>query len=164
MGQQAYNPLRVPMLDLIFRRATEADVPAIIRLLADDILGSSREATGADSYPQYLNAFRLVDADANQFLLVVDDGSEIVGTLQLTFIAGLARGGLKRGLIEAVRVASDRRGGKIGEAMFSWVIEKCRRERCGIVQLTTDKARSDAHRFYDRLGFEPSHIGYKMTL
>jgi GNAT superfamily N-acetyltransferase len=152
------------MPDLIFRRATEADVPAIIRLLADDMLGSSREALEAESLPQYLNAFRVIDADANQFLLVVDDGSGIVGTLQLTFIAGLARGGLKRGLVEAVRVASDRRGEKIGEAMFAWVLEKCRRESCGIVQLTTDKSRTDAHRFYDRLGFEPSHIGYKMML
>jgi GNAT superfamily N-acetyltransferase len=152
------------MPNLIFRRATEADVPAIIRLLADDMLGSSREALEAESLPQYLNAFRVVDADANQFLLVVDDGTGIVGTLQLTFIAGLARGGLKRGLVEAVRVASDRRGEKIGEAMFAWVLEKCRRESCGIVQLTTDKSRTDAHRFYDRLGFEPSHIGYKMML
>jgi GNAT superfamily N-acetyltransferase len=152
------------MPDLIFRRATEADVPAIIRLLADDMLGASREATGAESLPQYLDAFRVIDADANQFLLVVDDGTGIVGTLQLTFIAGLARGGLKRGLVEAVRVASDRRGEKIGEAIFAWVLEKCRRESCGIVQLTTDKSRTDAHRFYDRLGFEPSHIGYKMEL
>jgi GNAT superfamily N-acetyltransferase len=152
------------MPNLIFRRATEADVPAIIRLLADDMLGSSREALEAESLPQYLNAFRVVDADANQFLLVVDDGTGIVGTLQLTFIAGLARGGLKRGLVEAVRVASDRRGEKIGEAMFAWVLEKCRRESCGIVQLTTDKSRTDAHRFYDRLGFEPSHIGYKIKL
>jgi GNAT superfamily N-acetyltransferase len=152
------------MPDLIFRRATEADVPAIIRLLADDILGASREATGAESLPQYLSAFRVIDADANQFLLVVDDGSAIVGTLQLTFIAGLARGGLKRGLVEAVRVARDRRGEKIGEKMIEWAIEKCRGESCGIVQLTTDKARMDAHRFYDRLGFEPSHVGYKMKL
>jgi GNAT superfamily N-acetyltransferase len=152
------------MPDLIFRRATEADVPAIVRLLADDVLGAPREATDAESSPQYLDAFRVIDADANQFLLVVDDGSGIVGTLQLTFIAGLARGGMKRGLVEAVRVASDRRGEKIGEAMFAWVLEKCRRENCGIVQLTTDKTRTDAHRFYDRLGFLPSHVGYKMKL
>jgi GNAT superfamily N-acetyltransferase len=152
------------MPDLIFRRATEADVPVIVKLLADDMLGSSRETLGAESLPQYLDAFRVIDADANQFLLVVDDGREIVGTLQLTFIAGLARGGLKRGLVEAVRVAGDRRGEKIGEAMFAWVLEKCRLEKCGIVQLTTDKSRTDAHRFYDRLGFEPSHIGYKMML
>jgi len=152
------------MPNLTFRRATEADVPAIIKMLADDRLGSSREALGAESLPRYLDAFRAIDADANQFLLVVDDGSEIVGTLQLTFIAGLARGGLKRGLVEAVRVAGDRRGEKIGETMFAWVLEKCRGESCGIVQLTTDKSRTDAHRFYDRLGFEPSHIGYKMML
>ena len=152
------------MPDLIFRRATEADVPMIIALLADDVLGASREATGAEDYPHYLNAFRAIDADPNQFLLVVDDGTKIVGTLQLTFIPGLASRGQKRGQIEAVRVASDRRGEKIGEAMFDWAIEKCRAEQCGIVQLTTDKTRTEAHRFYDRLGFQPSHIGYKMKL
>jgi GNAT superfamily N-acetyltransferase len=152
------------MPNLTFRRATEADVPDIIKMLADDTLGASREDLGAESLPKYLDAFRLIDADPNQFLLVVDDGRAIVGTLQLTFIAGLARGGLKRGLIEAVRVASDRRGEKIGEAMIAWAVDKCRSEQCGIVQLTTDKSRTDAHRFYDRLGFEPSHIGYKMML
>jgi GNAT superfamily N-acetyltransferase len=150
--------------DLTFRRATEADIHTIIALLADDVLGASREAMGADSYPRYLSAFRAIDADANQFLLVVDDGTGIVGTLQLTCIAGLARGGMKRGQIEAVRVASGRRGEKIGEAMLDWALEKCRAERCGIVQLTTDKSRLDAHRFYDRLGFKPSHIGYKLEL
>jgi GNAT superfamily N-acetyltransferase len=150
--------------DLTFRRATEADIPAIIALLADDVLGASRETMGAESQPRYRSAFRAIDADPNQFLLVVDDGIKIVGTLQLTFIAGLARGGMKRGQIEAVRVASDRRGEKVGEAMLDWALEKCRSEQCGIVQLTTDKSRSDAHRFYDRLGFEPSHIGYKMEL
>jgi GNAT superfamily N-acetyltransferase len=152
------------MPNLIFRRATEADVPDIVRMLADDTLGSSRETLGAESLPRYLSAFRAIDADTNQFLLVVDDGTGIVGTLQLTFIAGLSRGGLKRGLVEAVRVAGDRRGEKIGEAMLAWAVEKCRQERCGVVQLTTDKSRTDAHRFYDRLGFEPSHIGYKMKL
>lgn len=152
------------MPNLIFRRATEADVPDIIKMLADDVLGAAREDLGAESLPKYLEAFRVIDADPNQFLLVADDGSEIVGTLQLTFIAGLARGGLKRGLVEAVRVANHRRGEKIGEAMLAWAIEKCRGENCGIVQLTTDKSRTDAHRFYDRLGFEASHIGYKMLL
>ena len=152
------------MAELNFRRVTEADVPAIIALLADDTLGASRETTGAESYSQYLGAFRAIDADANQFLLVVEDGAKIVGTLQLTFIPGLSRGGQKRGLIEAVRVASDRRGEKIGEAMIAWALEKCRHEQCGMVQLTTDKTRTEAHRFYDRLGFEPSHIGYKMML
>ena len=148
------------MPNLTFRRATEADVPAIIKMLADDRLGASREALGAESLPRYLDAFRVIDADANQFLLVVDDGTEIVGTLQLTFIVGLARGGLKRGLVEAVRVASDRRGEKIGEAMIAWAIDKCRQEQCGIVQLTTDKSRTDAHRFYDNLGFTRHGISF----
>ena len=152
------------MADLIFRRAIEKDVPAIVAMLADDVLGASREAAGPESTPKYLNAFRAIDADANQYLLVVESNGQIAGTLQLTFIAGLSRGGLKRGLIEAVRIARDRRGEKIGEAMIAWAIEKCRHESCGIVQLTTDKSRTDAHRFYDRLGFEPSHIGYKMML
>ena len=123
------------MPDLIFRRATAADVPAIVAMLADDKLGASREATDPESLPQYLSAFHEIDADANQFLLVV-----------------------------AVRVASERRGEKIGEAMIAWALEKCRSESCGIVQLTTDKSRTEAHRFYDRLGFKPSHIGYKMEL
>src|SRR6201996_4994483 len=136
----------------------------IVRMLADDTLGASRETLGAESHQRYVDAFRAVDTDANQFLLVMQAGAEIVGTMQLTFIAGLSRGGLKRGLIEAVRVASNRRGEKIGEAMISWAIEKCRSEGCGIVQLTTDKSRTDAHRFYDRLGFEASHLGYKMML
>jgi GNAT superfamily N-acetyltransferase len=152
------------MPDLIFRRATEDDVPRIIALLADDVLGASREATGAEDYSRYLSAFRAIDADLNQFLLAVVDGTGIVGTLQLTFIPGLASMGLKRGQIEAVRVASDRRGEKIGEAMFDWALQKCRAEQCGIVQLTTDRTRTEAHRFYDRLGFRPSHIGYKMKL
>ena len=152
------------MADLIFRRATEADVPAIVAMLADDVLGASRETTGPANTAKYLNAFRAIDTDVNQFLLVVADGSEIVGTLQLTFIAGLSRGGSKRGLIEAVRVARERRGEKIGEAMIAWALEKCRDEQCRIVQLTTDKSRTEAHRFYDKLGFEPSHIGYKMML
>lgn len=152
------------MAELNFRRATEGDVPAVIGLLADDVLGASRETTAAASHAEYLRAFRDIDADTNQFLLVVEDGAEIVGTLQLTFIPGLSRRGQKRGLIEAVRVASGRRGEKIGEAMIAWVLAKCRHEGCGMVQLTTDRARTEAHRFYDRLGFEPSHIGYKMML
>jgi GNAT superfamily N-acetyltransferase len=152
------------MADLVFRRAIETDIPAIVAMLADDILGASRETTDPDSQSKYLSAFRAIDTDANQFLLVVEVGAQIVGTLQLTFIAGLSRGGQKRGLIEAVRVARDRRGEKIGEAMIAWSLEKCRQEGCGIVQLTTDKSRKEAHRFYDRLGFEPSHIGYKMML
>lgn len=150
------------MFKLSYRRATRVDLPALIALLADDILGASRELPQADE--RYQKVFAEIDADPNQFLCVVEDEQEIVGTLQLTFIPGLARGGAKRGQIEAVRVAGARRSEGIGEAMFAWAIEECRSRGCSLIQLTTDKARPDAHRFYERLGFEPSHIGYKLQL
>ncbi len=147
-----------------FRRATAADLGAIVAMLADDVLGASRENASPAVDECYLAAFAEIDADPNQFLCVVEDGQQIVGTLQLTFIPGLSRNGTKRGQIEAVRIASDRRGGKLGEAMFAWAIGECRARGCSLVQLTTDKTRPDAHRFYDRLGFEPTHIGYKLRI
>ena len=147
-----------------YRRATAADVGAIVALLADDALGSARESAAPDAAEGYMRAFAEIDADPNQFLCVVEDGADIVGTLQLTFIPGLSRNGARRGQIEAVRVARDRRGGGLGEAMLAWAIDECRVRGCTLVQLTTDKARPDAHRFYERLGFEPSHVGYKLTV
>jgi GNAT superfamily N-acetyltransferase len=152
------------MVDLTFRRAAERDLGEIAALLADDILGASRERTDPLALQAYADAFAAIDRDENQFLAVAEDGGRIVGTLQLTFIPGLARGGIWRGQIEAVRIASDRRGEKIGEAMFAWAVEQCRARGCGLVQLTTDKARPDAHRFYERLGFAPTHVGYKLDL
>lgn len=152
------------MAQLHYRRATSSDVPAIVALLADDVLGATREQVGPALDARYERAFAEIDADPNQYLCVVEDGTTIVGTLQLTFIRGLARTGALRGQIEAVRVASDRRGERIGEAMFAWAIEECRARGCSLVQLTTDKARSDAHRFYDGLGFRDTHLGYKLTL
>ena len=152
------------MNNLHFRRATAADLGAIVALLADDVLGSSRERASPTVAECYRDAFAEIDADPNQFLCVVEDGPLIVGTLQLTFIPGLARAGSKRGQIEAVRIARDLRGDKLGEAMFAWAIDECRARGCALVQLTTDKARQDAHRFYDRLGFEPTHIGYKLKI
>lgn len=147
-----------------YRRATHLDVPAIVALLADDILGATREGDLLNCSKRYDEAFTEIDADGNQYLCVVEDDGNIVGTLQLTFIPGLARNGAKRGQIEAVRIANERRGQNLGEEMFRWAVEKCRSKGCSIVQLTTDKSRPDAHRFYDRLGFEPTHIGYKMIL
>ena len=149
---------------LRFRRATGADVGAIVTMLADDELGLSRESATPVVAKCYRDAFDEIEADPNQFLCVVEDEKQIVGTLQLTFIPGLSRNGTKRGQIEAVRIASDRRGENLGEAMFAWAINECRSRGCSLVQLTTDKTRSDAHRFYDRLGFEPTHIGYKLNL
>lgn len=150
-------------MTLIFRKATEADLPAIVRMLADDELGKSREGGSADLSP-YRNAFLEIDADPNQFLCVVETDGNVIGTLQLTFIPGLSRGGAKRGQIEAVRVAREWRAEGIGRAMFEWAVDYCRAQSCALVQLTTDKARPDAHRFYDNLGFEASHVGYKLQL
>ncbi|KEO50986.1 GNAT family N-acetyltransferase [Thioclava pacifica] len=152
------------MNELRFRRATAADLGAIVAMLVDDALGAARENASPDLADRYRDAFTEIDADPNQFLCVVEDGQQIVGTLQLTFIPGLSRNGTKRGQIEAVRIASDRRGSKLGEAMFAWAIRECEARKCSLVQLTTDKARPDAHRFYERLGFEPTHIGYKLNI
>ena len=109
-------------------------------------------------------AFTAIDADPNQLLVCVEDGGRLVGCLQLSFIPGLSRLGLWRGQIESVRIVSARRGGGLGRKMFIWAIEECRRRGCGLVQLTTDKTRPDALRFYESLGFVTSHEGLKLSL
>jgi GNAT superfamily N-acetyltransferase len=146
------------------RRAERQDLPAIVAMLADDVLGQSREIVGDPFAAEYVSAFERISADPNQFLAVMVDGGEAVGTLQLTFIPGLSRRGALRGQIEAVRIARTRRGAGCGEVLLKWAIDECRKRGCAFVQLTTDKSRTDAHRFYDRLGFEPTHIGYKLKL
>ena len=149
--------------ELKIRPARATDLPAIVAMLADDPLGATREELREPLPDAYQAAFAAISDDPNQLLAVAErDG--VVGTLQLSFLPGLARKGAWRGQIEAVRIASDRRGGKIGVAMFAWAISECRARGCSLVQLTTDKARSDAHRFYDRLGLEPTHIGYKLKI
>lgn len=150
-------------MTLVFRKARETDLPEIVSMLADDALGRNREASLKDPSP-YQSALREIDADPNQFLCVVESDGHIVGTLQLTFIPGLSRGGAKRGQIEAVRVARGHRNKGIGREMFDWAIAQCRAHDCTLVQLTTDKTRSDAHRFYESLGFEASHVGFKLKL
>ncbi|OBQ63742.1 GNAT family N-acetyltransferase [Mesorhizobium erdmanii] len=149
---------------ITFRKAVASDLPAIVAMLADDPLGAGREDASLPLAQGYVDAFAAIDADPNQMLAVAVDGAEVIGTLQITFLAGLSRKGAWRGQIEAVRVASDRRSGGIGKKMFEWAIDQCRARGCSVVQLTTDKGRADAHRFYDSLGFTGSHIGYKKTL
>jgi GNAT superfamily N-acetyltransferase len=146
------------------RRAGEGDLKAIIDLLADDELGAQRERLSDGIATEYLAAFDAIEADPNQLLAVMVDGDAVIGTLQLTYIPGLSRGGALRGQIEAVRVARNRRSEGLGERLFEWAIAQCRARGCRLVQLTTDRQREDAHRFYDRLGFVPSHIGYKLKL
>lgn len=152
------------MSDFHFRRATEADVPAIVAMLADDALGKAREDLSEPLAEGYRTAFATIDSDPHQLLAVMEEDGRIVGTLQISFLAGLSRKGAMRGQIEAVRVAANRRGARLGEKLIEWAIGQCRECGCGMVQLTTDKSRTDAHRFYDRLGFTASHIGYKLNL
>jgi GNAT superfamily N-acetyltransferase len=157
-------PARVPMSDLLFRRATRDDLPAIVALLADDALGSQRESTRLPLDARYLAAFSEIEADANQQLVVAVSDNTVIGTLQLSFIPGIARLGAWRGQIEAVRIAASHRGDGLGERLLEWAIATCRARGCDLVQLTTDKQRHDAHRFYERLGFVASHEGYKRSL
>lgn len=153
---------------ILFRRAVADDLAAIVALLADDGLGRGREDARTPTHPRYVEAFAAIDADPNQLMVVATDGGgrdgAVIGYLQLTFIPGLSRLGQWRGQIESVRVAASRRGGGIGRAMFAWSIARCRERGCGLVQLTTDKTRGDARRFYESLGFAASHEGMKLAL
>lgn len=144
------------------RKATAADVDAIVAMLADDPLGAKREQPGD---PAYAAAFEVIDADPHQYLAVaVDDADEVVGTLQLTFTTGLSRKGMTRATVEAVRVRSDQRGKGLGGRLLEWALDEARARGCGLVQLTTDRSREEAHHFYERLGFVASHVGMKLTL
>jgi len=149
---------------LNFRSATPADLPAIIALLADDILGQGREDASDPPNPAYVAAFAAISADTNQLLVVVEDAGCLIGCLQLSFIPGLSRLGMWRGQIEGVRIAADRRGDGLGRQIFAWAIAECRARGCGLVQLTTDKHRPEARRFYESLGFVASHEGMKLPL
>lgn len=154
------------MDNLRFREATRDDVPAIVRLLADDVLGATRERfeEGRPVDEAYLQAFDAISAQKDNRIIVAELDGRVVGTLQLTFIPGLSRLGLVRAQIEEVRVASTARGQGIGEKLISYAIDRARDRGCGLVQLTTDNTRTDAHRFYERLGFVASHVGMKLVL
>jgi GNAT superfamily N-acetyltransferase len=152
------------MAAFTFRRAASDDLPAIVALLADDPIGSGRESVGAQLDPCYGAAFAAIERDPNQFLAVAERGGKVIGVLQLSFIPGLTRRGMWRGQIEGVRIAPAERGAGIGRAMLLWGIEECRKRGCGLIQLTSDKRRSDAHAFYEALGFRATHEGYKLML
>jgi GNAT superfamily N-acetyltransferase len=153
------NPIRA---DIQFRPAVERDVPAVVALLAADPLGEQRESP--DDLAPYLAAFARLRDDPNQLLAVAVEGSTVVGTLQLSIIPGLSRRGTTRAIIEAVRVAGSQRGNGIGSRLIEWAIEESRRRGCALVQLTSDASRVEAHRFYERLGFTGSHVGFKLPL
>ena len=146
------------------RPATREDVPAIVRMLADDPLGSTRERI-ADPLPaEYWAAWDAIERDPNQVLIVAEVDGETAGVLQITAIPGLTRLGAWRAQIEGVRIDRARRRAGLGEIMITWAIEEARRRGCRLIQLTTDKQRPDAHRFYERLGFVATHEGMKLDL
>jgi GNAT superfamily N-acetyltransferase len=168
------------MSDLEIRAAAPEDIPAIVAMLADDALGALRESP--DDLTPYTAAYERLAADPNQHVVVavrvgIDDTTgdgttgveklrteKVVGTLQLTIVPGLSRRGSTRSVIEGVRIHADERGSGLGTRLIEWAIDESRRQDCQLVQLTTDATRTDAHRFYERLGFEPSHIGFKMSI
>ncbi|MCY9785331.1 GNAT family N-acetyltransferase [Nocardiopsis sp. EMB25] len=145
-----------------FTPARAEDVPAIVALIADDRLGAIRE-NAADLTP-YLAAFEAIDDDPGELLVVGRRGDRVVATFQLSFIPGLSRGGASRAQIEAVRVHADERGDGVGADLMTWAEAEARRRGCALVQLTSDATREDAHRFYERLGYVPSHVGFKKRL
>ncbi|WP_420179292.1 GNAT family N-acetyltransferase [Paenarthrobacter sp. TA1.8] len=144
------------------RRARKDDLPRILALLADDQLGATRESAG-DLVP-YERAFDAIDADPAHLLVVGELDGDVVATFQLSYIPGLSRKGSWRAQIEAVRVSEVLRGQGVGALMIQWAIDQARERGCSLVQLTTDKSRVSAHRFYERLGFVASHEGMKLTL
>jgi GNAT superfamily N-acetyltransferase len=147
---------------MVIREAVRADLPAVVVLLADDVLGRGRDFPVVDQ--AYERAFADIDADPRNFLVVADDSGQIAASMQVTYIPGLGRHGAERSLVEAVRVRSDRRGQGIGHQLMTWAIAEARARGCALVQLTSDKSRTDAHRFYTRLGFVGSHEGMKLVL
>jgi GNAT superfamily N-acetyltransferase len=150
---------------LTLRAARQSDVPALVSLIAADQLGATRDGVrDAGDLAAYTAAFEAIDADPAHILVVAEVAGEIVGTMQLSFLPGLARRGALRAQIEAVRVADSSRGSGLGAGMIAWAIDEARRRGCALVQLTTDKSRLDAHRFYQRLGFVASHEGMKLAL
>jgi ribosomal protein S18 acetylase RimI-like enzyme len=152
------------MTETVFRRAQSSDLPSIVALLADDDLGRSREDASTPVNRKYVDAFDALQRDSNQLMAVLVAGDAVVGCVQISFIPGLSRLGMWRGQIESVRISSSCRDEGLGRRLLEWSIAECRNRGCGLVQLTTDKSRLDARRFYESLGFRASHEGMKLSL
>jgi GNAT superfamily N-acetyltransferase len=151
-------------MNIIIRKANRSDVPYIVRLLADDNIGATREKDEEPLPQSYYRTFDIINTDKNSWLLVAELDNKIVGTLQLTFITYLTYQGGKRAQIEGVRTDKSARGKGIGKTLVEWSIEKSKEEGCHLIQLTTDKRRPDALEFYEKIGFVASHEGLKFYL
>lgn len=149
---------------LVVRLATREDLPSIVRLLADDVLGAGREVPGEPTADCYRIAFDAMQAQGGNDVLLAERDGTVVGCVQLTVIPGLSRAGALRAQLEGVRVAASARGQRVGEQLVRAAIERARAAGCSLVQLTSDRSRADALRFYERLGFQPTHVGMKLPL
>jgi len=154
----------LPGSELVFRTAVRADLPDIVRMLADDVLGAEREEYVSPLPDSYYTAFEAIDRDANNELVVVELEGKVVGVLQLTYIPYITYRGSWRALIEGVRVDPSVRSSGVGRKFFTWAIARARNKGCHLIQLTSDKARPDAIRFYESLSFVASHEGLKLHL
>lgn len=148
-------------MSLTIRAATRADVPFVVALLRDDILGQDREVQALDAY---YDAFDAMQREGSNTLYVGEIDTQIVATYQLIFVSGLSLTAARRAMIESVRVAAELRGQGIGVKLFRDAEARARAAGCSLLQLTTNKTRKDAHRFYDRRGYVDSHVGYKKPL
>jgi GNAT superfamily N-acetyltransferase len=151
-------------LAVAFRVATKADLDAIVALLADDAIAVTRSGHVETATPQVRAAFKHIQDDPDDEILLGERDGQIVATLQLTVLSALSRGGMRRALVEAVRVRADLRGQSLGEQLMQVAMQRARERGCAIIQLTSDQRRTAAHRFYARLGFEASHVGMKRML
>jgi GNAT superfamily N-acetyltransferase len=151
-------------MEIEFRQATHEDLPEIVRMLADDFLGQTRERYETPLPESYIKAFAEIEADKNNELIVAEIDGEIVGALQITFTPSISFQGGKRATVESVRVDGKYRGRGVGKELMKWAIERAREENCLMIQLTTNAERADAHRFYENLGFKGSHLGMKLYL
>lgn len=152
------------MQNLTFRNTSKDDLPSLINMLSDDFLGANREDNSHPINPAYLEAFNAINSDPNNELIVVEHSSELIGMLQLTFIPYLTHTGSWRCLIEGVRVNTQHRGQGIGTKIFEWAMIRAQQRNCAMIQLTSNKQRPEAIKFYERLGFVASHEGFKYEL
>ena len=151
------------MSNVTIRRVRREDVATIVGMLADDPLGGARERIEDPLPPTYFKAFEAVERDPNIQLVVAEDGEgAVVGCLQLCILPGLSSQGASRALIEDVRVASHRRSRRVGEQLVRWAVSEARGKGCKLLELLTHQTRTDAQRFYERLGFHRSHVGMTM--
>jgi GNAT superfamily N-acetyltransferase len=146
---------------LTYRHATPEDLPFIVGLIVEDAVVATNDSVADARQPDYDNALKAIDADPNQEMFVVEDAGKPIGCFQLSYLPGLMRRGMWRGMIEVVHVSESERNRGYGSQMMRWALERCRERGCGMVQLTSNKKRTDAHRFYERLGFSRSHEGFK---